>query len=223
MVTDSDPGEEAMDESIRIIQESIIEGRHKEIEAQVRAILKTGISPETLIQEGFIAAMDVVGQKFGDCEIFVPEMMVSALTMKLGLAIVKPLLTGQAGAPRGTIVMGTVKGDLHDIGKNIVITMLEGAGFQVIDLGVDTDVEKIVAKVTEIRPQVLGLSSLLTTSMSEMKRVIEELAARGLRDRIKVMVGGAPLDAAFAEKIGADGYGKDATQAIALARSFIGS
>ncbi|MBU2026140.1 MAG: cobalamin-dependent protein, partial [Proteobacteria bacterium] len=111
---------------------------------------------------------------------------------------------------------------LHDIGKNIVIMMLEGAGFQVIDLGVDIDVEKVVAKVIEIRPQVLGLSALLTTTMPEMKRVIEELGARGLRDRVKVMVGGAPVDAAFAEKIGADGYGKDAAQAMALARSFVG-
>jgi len=210
-----------MHESIQKIKESIIEGRHKEIESLVREICKTGIGLDTVIQEGLIAAMDVVGQKFGAGEIFVPEMMVSAMTMKLGLNIVKPLLTGKSGAPKGTVLMGTVKGDLHDIGKNIVIMMLEGAGFQVIDLGVDIDVEKVVAKVIETRPQVLGLSALLTTTMPEMKRVIEELRARGLRDRIKVMVGGAPVDAAFAEKIGADGYGKDAAQAMALARSFV--
>ncbi|MFH2075636.1 MAG: corrinoid protein, partial [Pseudomonadota bacterium] len=199
-----------------------IEGRHKEIESLVREICKTEITLDTVIQEGLIAAMDMVGQKFGAGEIFVPEMLVSAMTMKLGLNVVKPLLTGKAGAPKGTVLMGTVKGDLHDIGKNIVIMMLEGAGFQVIDLGVDIDVEKVVAKVIEIRPQVLGLSALLTTTMPEMKRVIEELGARGLRDRVKVMVGGAPVDAAFAEKIGADGYGKDAAQAMALARSFVG-
>ncbi|MCX5824828.1 MAG: corrinoid protein [Deltaproteobacteria bacterium] len=200
-----------MNESIQKIQEGIIEGRHREIESLVREI-----------QEGLIAAMNVVGQKFSDGEIFVPEMMVSAMTMKLGLNIVKPLLTGKAGAPKGTVLMGTVKGDLHDIGKNIVVMMLEGAGFQVIDLGVDIDVEKVVATVAEIHPQVLGLSALLTTTMPEMKRVIEELRARGLRDRVKVMVGGAPVDAAFAEKIGADGYGRDAVQAVALARSFVG-
>ena len=211
-----------MDESIQKIRESIIEGRHKEIESLVREICKTGIALDTVIQEGLIAAMDVVGQKFGAGEIFVPEMLVSAMTMKLGLNIVKPLLTGKAGAPKGTVLMGTVKGDLHDIGKNIVVMMLEGAGFQVIDLGVDIDVEKVVAKVIEIRPQVLGLSTLLTTTMPEMKRVIEELRARGLRDRVKIMVGGAPVDAAFAEKIGADGYGKDAAQAMALARCFVG-
>jgi 5-methyltetrahydrofolate--homocysteine methyltransferase len=211
-----------MKESVEKIKEVIIEGRHKEIESLVRDICKTGISLDTVIQEGLIAAMDVVGRKFGAGEIFVPEMMVSALTMKLGLNIVKPLLTGEAGAAKGTILMGTVKGDLHDIGKNIVVMMLEGAGFRVIDLGVDLDVEKVVAKVAEIRPQVLGLSTLLTTTMPEMKRVIEELQAHGLRDQVKVMVGGAPVDAAFAEKIGADGYGKDAAQAMVLARSFVG-
>ncbi len=211
-----------MDESVQKIKESIIEGRHKEIESLVREICKTGIALDTVIQEGLIAAMDVVGQKFGAGEIFVPEMMVSAMTMKHGHNTVKPLMTGEAGAPKGTVLMGTVKGDLHDIGKNIVIMMLEGAGFQVIDLGVDIDVEKVVAAVAEIRPQVLGLSALLTTTMPEMKRVVEELRVRGLRDRVKVMVGGAPVDAAFAEKIGADGYGSDAVQAVALVRSFVG-
>jgi len=211
-----------MNESIQKIKEGIIEGRHKEIESLVRDICKTGISLDTVIQEGLISAMDVVGQRFSAGEIFVPEMMVSAMTMKLGLNIVKPLLTGEAGATKGTVLMGTVKGDLHDIGKNILIMILEGAGFRVIDLGVDIDVEKVVAKVTEIRPQVLGLSALLTTTMPEMKRVIEELRACGLRERVKVMVGGAPVDAAFAERIGADGYGKDAAQAVALARSFVG-
>jgi len=211
-----------MKESIEKIKQAIVEGRHKEIESLVRDICKTGISPDTVIQEGLIAAMDVVGRKFGAGEIFVPEMLVSAMTMKLGLNVVKPLLTGKDGAPKGTILMGTVKGDLHDIGKNIVVMMLEGAGFQVIDLGVDLDVENVVAKVDEIRPQVLGLSTLLTTTMPEMKRVIEELRARGLREQVKVMVGGAPVDAAFAERIGAGGYGKDAAQAMALARSFVG-
>jgi 5-methyltetrahydrofolate--homocysteine methyltransferase len=211
-----------MNETIRKIKDSVIEGRHREIESLVREICKTGISLDTVIQEGLIAAMDTVGRKFGAGEIFVPEMMVSAMTMKLGLDIVKPLLIGEAGAAKGTVLMGTVKGDLHDIGKNIVVMMLEGAGFRVIDLGVDIDVEKVVAKAAEIRPQVLGLSALLTTTMPEMRRVIEELRARGLRDRVKIMVGGAPVDAVFAEKIGADGYGKDAVQAVALARSFVG-
>jgi 5-methyltetrahydrofolate--homocysteine methyltransferase len=210
-----------MQESIEKIKEAIIEGRHKEIESLVRDVGKTGISPDVVIQEGLIAAMEAVGRKFSAGEIFVPEMMVSALTMKLGLNVVKTFLTGNAGATKGTVLMGTVKGDLHDIGKNIVNMMLEGAGFRVIDLGVDIDVETVVAKVAEIRPQVLGLSALLTTTMPEMRRVIEELRARGLRDQVKVMVGGAAVDAAFAAKIGADGYGKDAAEAMALARRFV--
>jgi 5-methyltetrahydrofolate--homocysteine methyltransferase len=210
-----------MNESIQKIKECIIEGRHREIESLIREICETGLSLDTVIEEGLIAAMDEVGRRFSTGEIFVPEMMVSAMTMKLGLNIIRPIMAGGTGATtHGTILMGTVKGDLHDIGKNIVIMMLEGAGFRVIDMGVDMDVEKIVAKVDEIRPQVLGLSALLTTSMPEMKCVIEELRARGLRDRVKIMVGGAPVGAAFAERIGADGYGKDAVQALALARSF---
>jgi 5-methyltetrahydrofolate--homocysteine methyltransferase len=211
-----------MNESIQKIKDGVIAGRHREIESLVREICKTEISLDTVIQEGLIAAMDAVGRRFSAGEIFVPEMMVSAMTMKLGLNIVKPLITGEAGEPKGVVLMGTVKGDLHDIGKNIVVMMLEGAGFRVVDLGVDIDVEKVVAKVSEIRPQVLGLSALLTTTMPEMKRVIEELRARGLRDQVKIMVGGAPVDAAFAEKIGADGYGEDAVQAVALARGFVG-
>ncbi len=210
-----------MNESIQKIKEGVIEGRHREIESLVREICKTGISLDTVIQQGLIDAMGVIGQRFSAGEIFVPEMLVSAMTMKLGLGIVKPLLTGNAGAPKGTVLIGTVKGDLHDIGKNIVIMMLEGAGFRVIDLGVNIDAEEVVAKVIEIRPQVLGLSALLTTTMPEMKRVIEELRARGLRDGVRIMVGGAPVDAVFAEKIGADGYGKDAVQAVALAHSFV--
>ena len=210
-----------MNESIQKIKEAVIEGRHREIESLVRELCQTGVSLDTVIQEGLIDAMGVIGRKFSAGEIFVPEMLVSAMTMKLGLGIVKPLLTGNAGAPKGAVLIGTVKGDLHDIGKNIVIMMLEGAGFRVIDLGVNIDAEEVVAKVIEIRPQVLGLSALLTTTMPEMKRVIEELRARGLRDGVRIMVGGAPVDAAFAEKIGADGYGKDAVQAVALAHSFV--
>jgi 5-methyltetrahydrofolate--homocysteine methyltransferase len=160
----------------------------------------------------------VVGKKFGTGEIFVPEMLVSALTMKMGLEVVKPLLV-EGGAPsKDTVIMGTVKGDLHDIGKNIVMMMLEGAGFNVVDLGVDLTVEALVDKVEELKPRIVGLSALLTTTMPEMKNVIEELQRRGLRDKVKVMVGGAPVDALFAEKIGADGYGKDAAAAVELAR-----
>jgi len=141
--------------------------------------------------------------------------------MKKGLAIVKPLLTETKAEPKGTILIGTVKGDLHDIGKNLVIMMLEGAGLNVVDLGVDLSVEKAVGKVEELKPDILGLSALLTTTMPEMQKVIKLLEDKGLRKTVKVMVGGAPIDRTFAEKIGADGYGKDAAEAVRLARTLM--
>jgi len=141
--------------------------------------------------------------------------------MKAGVDIVKPLLAGGQRHSSGTVIMATVRGDLHDIGKNLVTMMLEGAGFKVIDLGVDLDVDKLIEHVKAIRPDILGLSALLTTTMPEIQNVIGELKAQGLRDKIKVMVGGAPVDRAFAEKIGADGYGADAAKAVELARVLI--
>ena len=145
---------------------------------------------------------------------------ISDYKMKKGLDLIKPLLKSENAEPKGTILMCTVKGDVHDIGKNLVIMMLEGAGFNVINLGVDQSVETLVAKVKEIKPDILGLSALLTTTMPEMRRVIESLEANGLRRDIKIMVGGTPVDSAFAGKIGADGYGKDAAEAVQIARSF---
>ncbi len=203
------------------IKTAVEDRKRNEIQDLVNEAIAEGIPAETIINEALIAAMDVVGRRFSSGEIFVPEMLVSALTMKMGLDIVKPLLVGSEGASRGTILMGTVKGDLHDIGKNIVIMMLEGAGFNVVDLGVDATVEKVVDKVEEFKPEILGLSALLTTTMPEMQNVIQALKERGLRDKVKVMVGGAPVDTKFAEKIGADGYGEDAAQAVELARKFV--
>jgi len=211
-----------MSERIEQIKQAVIDGKHKEIEDQVRAAIEEKIDPEKIINEGLISAMDVVGKRFGEGQIYVPEMLVSAVTMKNGLAVIKPLLTGAASETKGTILMGTVKGDLHDIGKNLVVMMLEGAGFTVVDLGVDLSVEKVVDKVVELKPDVLGLSALLTTTMPEMQKTIGMLQDRGLRDSVKVMVGGAPVDAKFAEKIGSDGYGKDAADAVQLAKKLIG-
>jgi 5-methyltetrahydrofolate--homocysteine methyltransferase len=202
------------------IKNAVIGGKHSEIKGLVRQALDAGLDPNAIINDALIAAMDVVGKDFGSGKIFVPEMLVAALTMKNGLDVVKPLLAGDQDLSRGTVIMATVKGDLHDIGKNLVSMMLEGAGFKVIDLGVDLSVEKLLEKVKEIKPQVLGLSALLTTTMPEMKRVVEELEAQGMRKSLKVMVGGAPVDRAFAEKIGADGYGANAAEAVELARRF---
>ena len=203
------------------IKEVIIGGKHNDIEDLVRAAVEDNLNLNEIINDAMIAAMDVVGQRFADNQIFVPEMLVAALTMKKGLDIIKPLLKDAESESRGTIIICTVKGDMHDIGKNLVIMMLEGAGFNVIDLGVDMSVEAVVKQVEEVKPQILGLSALLTTTMPEMEKVIEALKEKGLRNSVKIFVGGAPVDAAFAEKIGADGYGKDATEAVKLARNMI--
>ena len=204
------------------IKDVIIGGKHKEIEALVKAaIKKEEVSLDSIINDAMIAAMDIVGQKFADSEIFVPEMLVSAMTMKKGLNIIKPLLQGDVSESKGTIIICTVKGDMHDIGKNLVTMMLEGAGFNVVDLGVDLSVEKVIEQVEQVKPEILGLSALLTTTMSEMKKVIEALEEKGLRNNVKVIIGGAPVDSAFAQKIGADGYGDDATEAVRQARRLI--
>jgi 5-methyltetrahydrofolate--homocysteine methyltransferase len=211
-----------MADHMEAIKNAVIGGKHAEIKALVTQALDAGLDPNTIINDALIAAMDVVGTDFGSGKIFVPEMLVAALTMKSGLAIVKPRLAAGEGQSRGTVIMATVKGDLHDIGKNLVSMMLEGAGFKVLDLGVDLSVEKLIDQVKAIKPDILGLSALLTTTMPEMQKVIAELKTQGLRDKLKVLVGGAPLDRAFAEKIGADGYGANAAEAVELARRFAG-
>jgi 5-methyltetrahydrofolate--homocysteine methyltransferase len=210
-----------MSDILQQIKDTVINRQRAEIEGRVARAIDEGIDPTTIIDDGLIAAMDVVGQRFSDSEIFVPEMLVSALTMKMGLDVVKPLLKTDDAQSRGTIIMGTVKGDIHDIGKNIVIMMLEGAGFQVVDLGVDLTVEKLVEQIETIGPDLLGLSALLTTSMPEMRRSIQVLQEKGLKEKLKVMVGGAPVSPAFAKEIGADGYGADAAEAVELARRLI--
>jgi 5-methyltetrahydrofolate--homocysteine methyltransferase len=211
-----------MADHMEAIKNAVIGGKHAEIKALVTQALDAGLDPNTIINDALIAAMDVVGTDFGSGKIFVPEMLVAALTMKSGLAIVKPRLAAGEGQSRGTVIMATVKGDLHDIGKNLVSMMLEGAGFKVLDLGVDLSVEKLIDQVKAIQPDILGLSALLTTTMPEMQKVIGELKTQGLRDKVKVLVGGAPLDRTFAEKIGADGYGANAAEAVELARRFAG-
>jgi 5-methyltetrahydrofolate--homocysteine methyltransferase len=210
-----------MSDYIREIKLAIVNGSHKEIEELVQNALSGQADPDEIVNEAMIPGMDVVGQKFSQSEIFVPEMLVSAVTMNRGLDILKPILQQRGAESKGKIVMCTVKGDLHDIGKNLVVMMLEGAGFEVIDMGVDMSVDNVIEKVKEVKPDILGLSALLTTTMSEMVKVIESLETNGMRKSVKVMVGGAPLDAAFGEKIGADGFGKDAAHAVQVARRLI--
>ena len=210
-----------MDKLFEEIKTTVVAGRHTDIEALVKKALQDQVDPNELINNALIAAMDVVGDRFARSEIFVPEMLVSAVTMKKGMDLIKPLLQKDQESSKGKIVLCTVKGDLHDIGKNLVAMMLEGAGFEVFDLGVDVTVENVIDKVVEIQARVLGLSALLTTTMPEMQNMITALQTRGIRQNVKVIIGGAPVDADFAQRIGADGYGKDAAEAVTIARSLI--
>jgi 5-methyltetrahydrofolate--homocysteine methyltransferase len=210
-----------MHEQIERIKQAVVAGKHKEIESLVQKAIDDHVELNMIINKALIGAMDIVGGKFAANEIFVPEMLVSAKTMKMGLAVIKPLLMDIPSETKSTILIGTVKGDLHDIGKNLVIMMLEGAGFTVIDLGTNVNVEKVIEKVAELKPDILGLSALLTTTMPEMQKVIKVLIDTGLRNKVKVMVGGAPVDSRFSAKIGADGYGKDAGESVLLAKRLL--
>ena len=210
-----------MNENLEHIKSAVIGGKHNEIEGLVEKAIQNGADLDQIVNDTFASAMEIVGKKYTDGEVFVPEMLVAAVTMKKGLEIIKPLLNVAELESKGTVLMGTVKGDLHDVGKNLVIMMLEAAGFHVIDLGVDVSRENFVQQVQEVTPDILGLSALLTTTMPEMKNVIEALEEKRLRNTVKVMVGGAPIDARFAEKICADGYGKDAAEAVQLSKTLI--
>ena len=210
-----------MTDTLETIREMVVSGKFKDIEAEVQRAVDSGIDLNRLINDALISAMDIVGKRFADGDIYVPEMLVSAKTMKQGLDIIKPLLTSGEAEHRGTIVMGTVKGDLHDIGKNLVIMMMEGAGFRIVDMGVDVKIEDIIDTVKKEEADVLGLSALLTTTMPEMQKVIEALEEAGLRNQLKIIVGGAPIDQSFADKIGADGFGADAVEAVQLAREIV--
>jgi corrinoid protein of di/trimethylamine methyltransferase len=210
-----------MTDILETIKETVVSGKFREIEAQVQKAIDDGIDLNRIINEALISAMDVVGKRFAEGDIYVPEMLVSARTMKLGLELIKPILGSVEAENQGTILIGTVKGDLHDIGKNLVTMMLEGAGFKVVDLGVDVKIDNLMETLKREKADILGLSALLTTTMPEMQKVIEALQSEGLRDRVKVLVGGAPIDQKFAEQIGADGYGEDAVEAVQLARQLV--
>jgi len=210
-----------MTDFIDTIREMVVSGKFKDIEGEVQRAMDSGTDLNSLINDALISAMDIVGKRFADSEIYVPEMLVSATTMKRGLNIIKPLLQSGEADHRGTVAMGTVKGDLHDIGKNLVTMMMEGAGFQVIDLGVDVKIENLLDTVKNGKVDIIGLSALLTTTMPEMENVIKVLTEAGLRDKVKVIIGGAPIDQGFADKIGADGFGTDAVEAVQLARDLI--
>jgi len=207
---------------LRELLTAIVEGNAVRVKELVQAALDEQVPPEDLVSRWMIPAMTEVGARFERQEYFVPEMLVSARAMQAGLALLRPLLAQRAVRPVATVVIGTVRGDLHDVGKNLVAMMLEGAGFQVVDLGVDVPAARFVHAVREHQAEILGLSSLLTTTMPHMEAVVCALVEAGLRERVKVLVGGAPVTGRFATGIGADGYGESATAAVRVARSVLG-
>jgi len=205
--------------AVKDAYQAVIEFDMEKVVSSVKAEIAAGTDIQTLLNEGLISAMDEVGKKFSDGDLFVPEMLMAAQAMKAGLEVVKPHLADGATESRGTIVIGTVKGDLHDIGKNLVAMMMEGGGFEVVDLGVDVDAEKFVEAAKAHNAGVIGLSALLTTTMPAMEATIKAVKEAGLN--VKTMVGGAPVTEDFAASIGADGYSADAPGAVEMARKLI--
>ena len=201
--------------------DAIVDGKPGDALAAVNSELAAGADPIALIAETMIPAMDEVGQLYSEEEYFVPELMLSGKAMQAAMGPLRPLLSASGAKPAGVAIAGAVKGDLHDIGKNLVISMLEGAGFKVVDLGVDVKPEKFVAAIREHNPQLVCLTALLTVTMTAMKTTIVAIEQAGLRDLVKILVGGAPVNERFAKEIGADGYGENATDAVALARRMV--
>ncbi len=202
------------------ISEKVQAGRAKEVVVLVTEALADGIAPETILNEGLVTGMNIIGEKFKNNEVFVPEILVAARAMNRGMQTLKPALTREGIEPIGKAVICTVKGDMHDIGKNLVKIMIEGQGIECIDLGVDVDPARVVETVRDNDVQIVCLSALLTTTMYGQKDVIDALREAGLRDKVKVMVGGAPVTQAFADEIGADCYTLDAASAAQAARAF---
>jgi 5-methyltetrahydrofolate--homocysteine methyltransferase len=204
------------------LYEAVLTGNKKAAQDATRRALAASVDPQSLIDDAMIPAMDEVGRRFEDDEYFVPELLISARAMKAALELVNSHLGESGASHKGCIVIGTVQGDLHDIGKNLVSSLLQGAGFDVVDLGTDVAPEAFVTAVEEKNANLVGISALLTTTMHSMKSTIEALVAAGIRDRVKVLVGGAPLSADYAEKIEADAYADNATAAVRVAQNLVG-
>ena len=203
------------------ITDSLIAMDEKKLTELVQDVLDQGVSAKEILNEDLIRGMDIVGEKMESGDMFIPEVLNSAKAMSAAVEILKPLLGDEGISTAGKVVVGTVKGDLHDIGKNLVTMMLESAGFEVYDLGIDVPPEKFIAAVKEKEADLLGLSALLTTTMPMMKQTIDAIVESGLRDSVKVIVGGAPVNQGFAEKIGANGYAPDAGSAVRLAKALL--
>jgi len=203
------------------LREAVIEGDWKTAAGVTHAAIAEGVAPLTIVTSHLVPAMDEVGRRFECEEYFVPEMLLSARAMKASMEIVRPLLAAAGSEPVGRVVIGTIKGDLHDIGKNLVASMLEGGGFEVIDLGADVSPERFIEAVVTRKAHLVALSALLTVTMPSMKTTIDAFQTAGVRDKVKIMVGGAPVTQRYADAIGADGYGESAGAAVALARRLV--
>lgn len=206
---------------IQEISEFLQKGKAKNVKALVEQALEEGLNPKEILNNGLLVGMMVIGAKFKNNEVFVPEVLVAARAMNMGLGVLEPKLVEIGNEPIGRAVIGTVKGDLHDIGKNLVAMMLKGAGMEVVDLGVDVDAAIFIEKAEEVRADVICMSALLTTTMPNMKDVVKELESRGIRDKYIVMIGGAPVNEAYATSIGADHYTPDAATAAEVAKAAI--
>ena len=193
---------------------ALSQGKMEEVKRLTQEALDAGEPAETILKQGLISAMDRVGVRFKNNEIYIPEVLIAARAMHAGMAILKPILSKSTTTAPGKIIIGTVKGDLHDIGKNLVVMMLEGGGFDVVDLGIDVPADKFIEAIKTHQPQVVGMSALLTTTMKEMKNTLRAIDGAGLRKKVKMIVGGAPLTEKFAREIGADGYAPDAASAV---------
>lgn len=206
------------------IKKAVYEGNNDAVKEYCKEALEKGISPRTILDEGLVAGIKEIGQEWTSGKAFLTDVLISATAMKEGLSVIEPEIVKQKEEvkPLGKVVIGTVKGDIHDLGKNLVSTMLLAEGFEVYDVGVDVPAEVFVEKVKQIRPQILCLSALMTSSMIEQRTVIEALKEAGLRDKVKVIVGGAPVTAEWAEEIGADGFGENAYEAVKIAKRLIG-
>jgi 5-methyltetrahydrofolate--homocysteine methyltransferase len=203
---------------LKELYEAVVSGNAKATQALTQQALAEGVDPLKLVNEYMVPAMDEVGRRFEANEYFVPELLISARAMKASLEIIRPLLTARGDKPAGRVAIGTVKGDLHDIGKNLVSSLLEGGGFEVIDLGVNVSPEKFIATVNEKQANIVAMSALLTTTMPSMKTTIDALKQAGVREKVKVLIGGAPITQKYADEIGADGYSENAVGAVALAK-----
>jgi corrinoid protein of di/trimethylamine methyltransferase len=206
---------------LKQLYESVVNGDAKKTQALTQQALAEGVDPLNLVNDYMVPAMDEVGRRFEANEYFVPELLISARAMKAALEIIRPLLTARGDQPLGRVAIGTVKGDLHDIGKNLVGSLLEGGGFEVIDLGVNVTPEKFIATIHEKKANIIAMSALLTTTMPSMKTTIDALTQAGVRNKVKVLIGGAPITQKYADEIGADGYSENAVGAVALAKKAV--